>query len=76
MASLWLTIGSLSLGETRMFLMVLHLEVSLNAISTTDLLDDFTKTLCVGYDNVTFSFDFISDRTVVPWLLAHQWSHW
>ena len=34
-------------------------EVGLNAISTTDLLDGFTKTLYVGYDNVTLSFDFI-----------------
>ena len=31
-------------------------EVGLNAISTTDLFDAFTKTLCVGYDNVTLSF--------------------
>ena len=36
-------------------------EVGLNAISTTDLSDAFTKTLCVGYDNVTLSFDFIGD---------------
>ena len=36
-------------------------EVGLNAISTTDLFDAFTKTLCVGYDNVTLSFDFIGD---------------
>ena len=35
-------------------------EVGLNAISTTDLFDVFTKTLCVGYDNVTLSFDSIS----------------
>ena len=28
-------------------------EVSLDAISTTDLFDTFTKTLCVGYDNMT-----------------------
>ena len=28
-------------------------EVGLNAIPTTDLFDAFTKTLCVGYDNVT-----------------------
>ena len=31
------------------------------SLSTTDLLDAFTKTLCVGYDNVTLSFDFIGD---------------
>ena len=60
MAMLWLTIGSLSLGETRRFLMVLPpLKLGLNAISTTDLFDAFTKTLCVGNDNVTLGFDFI-----------------
>ena len=32
-------------------------EVGLNAISTTDLFDAFTKTLCIGYDNVTLVFD-------------------
>ena len=30
-------------------------EVSLDATSTTDPLDTFTKTLCVGYDNVTLT---------------------
>ena len=30
-------------------------EVSLDAIPTTDLFDTFTKTLCVGYDNVTIT---------------------
>ena len=33
----------------------------LNAIYTTDLFDAFTKTLCVGYDNVTLSFKPIGD---------------
>ena len=37
------------------------LEVGLNAISTTDLFDTFTKTLCVGYDNVTLSFNSTGD---------------
>ena len=37
-------------------------EVGLNAISTTDLFDTFTKTLHVGYDNVTLIFNFIGDR--------------
>ena len=46
MASLWLTIGSLSLGE--------------DAISTTDLFDTFTKALCVGYDNMALTLDFSS----------------
>ena len=36
-------------------------EVGVNAISTTDLLDAFTKTLCVRYDKVTLSFDFIGE---------------
>ena len=35
-------------------------EVGLNAISTTDLFDAFTKTLHVQYDNVTLSFNSIS----------------
>ena len=39
-------------------------EVGLNAISTTDLSDAFTKTLCVGYDNVTLICNFIGDRLV------------
>ena len=37
-------------------------EVGLDAISTTDLFDTFTKTLCVGYDNITLIFNFIGDR--------------
>ena len=39
-----------------------NFEVGLNAISTTDLFDTFTKTLCVGYDNVTLVFNFIGGR--------------
>ena len=35
--------------------------MGLNAISTTDPFDAFTKTLCVWYDNVTLIFDFIGD---------------
>ena len=37
-------------------------EVGLYAIPTTDLFDAFTKTVCVGYDNVTLVFSFISGR--------------
>ena len=53
-------------------------EMGLNAISTTDHLDVFTKTLCVGYDNVTLSFDFIGDSlgTCGALVITHQWSHW
>ena len=35
-------------------------EVGLNAKSTTYVFDAFTKTLCIGYDNVTLSFNSIS----------------
>ena len=63
MTPLWLTIGFLSLVETRRFLDgAATFEVGLNAISTTDLFDTFTKTLCVGYDNVTLIFNFIGGR--------------
>ena len=37
-------------------------EVGFNAISTTDLFDAFTKTVCVGYNNVTLIFDFIGGK--------------
>ena len=37
-------------------------EVSLDAIPTTDLFDTFTKTLCVGYDNVPLVFHFMGNR--------------
>ena len=37
-------------------------EVSLDAISTTDLFDTFTKTLCVGYDNVTLTLHSMVGR--------------
>ena len=33
-------------------------EVSLDAIPTTELFDAFTKTLCVGYDNVALTLNF------------------
>ena len=36
--------------------------MGLDAIPTTDLFDAFTKTLYVGYDNVTLIFDFIVGR--------------
>ena len=48
-------------GDQEVFDGTATFEVGLNAISTTDLFDTFTKTLCVGYDNVTFSFDFTGD---------------
>ena len=36
--------------------------MGLDAIPTTDLFDDFTKTSCVGHDNVPLIFDFIVGR--------------
>ena len=36
--------------------------MSLDAISTTDLFDTSTKTLCVGYDNVTLVLHFMVSR--------------
>ena len=36
--------------------------MSLDAISTTDLSDTFTKTLCVGYDNVALTLHFMVGR--------------
>ena len=37
-------------------------EVSLDAISTTDFFDTFTKTLCVGYDNVALTLHSMVGR--------------
>ena len=37
-------------------------EACLDAIPTTDLFDTFTKTLCVGYDNVSFIIYFMVGR--------------
>ena len=45
--------------------------MGLNAISTTDHFDAFTKTLCVGYENVTLVLTLLvaTWAVVVPWLL-------
>ena len=59
MASLWETIGSLSLGgDQKVFDGAATFEVSLDTIPTTDLFDAFTKTVCVGYDYVTLTLNF------------------
>ena len=42
-------------GDQEVFDGSATLEVSLDAIPTTDLFDTFTKTLCVGNDNVTLT---------------------
>ena len=46
-------------GDQQVFDGFATLEVSLDAIPTTDLFDTFTKTLCVGYDYVLFVFHFL-----------------
>ena len=45
-------------GDKEVFDGTATFEVGLNAISTTDLFDTFTATLCVGNDNVAFSLNF------------------
>ena len=59
MASFWLTIGSLSLGDQEVFDGGATFEVNLDAIPTTDPFDTFTKTLCVGYDNMALTLNFL-----------------
>ena len=49
-------------GDQKVFDGSATFEVSLDAISTTDLLDTFTKTLCVGYDNVTLTLHSMVGR--------------
>ena len=53
--------GSLSLGgDQEVFDSAATFEVGLDAISTTDLFDTFTKALCVGYYNVVLTLNFSS----------------
>ena len=60
MAPLWVDHRVLVLrGDQKVFDGFATLEVSLDAISTTDPFDTFTKTLCVGYDNVTLTLHSI-----------------
>ena len=49
-------------GDQKVFNGFATLEVSLDAISTTDPFDTFTKTLCVGYDNVTLTLHSMVGR--------------
>ena len=49
-------------GDQKVFDGSATFEVSLDAISTTDLFDTFTKTLCVGYDNVTLTLHSMVGR--------------
>ena len=49
-------------GDQKVFDDFATLEVSLDAISTTDLFDTFTKTLCVGYDNMTLTLHSMVGR--------------
>ena len=49
-------------GDQKVFDGFATLEVSLDAISTTDPFDTFAKTLCVGYDNVTLTLHSMVGR--------------
>ena len=49
-------------GDQKVFDGSATFEVSLDAIPTTDLFDTFTKTLCVGYDNVPLILHFMVSR--------------
>ena len=49
-------------GDQKVFDGSATLEVSLDAIPTTDLFDTFTKTLCVGNDNVTLTWHSLVGR--------------
>ena len=49
-------------GDQEVFDGCATLEVSLDAIPTTDLFDTFTKTLCVGNDNVTLTLHSLVGR--------------
>ena len=49
-------------GDQEVFDGSATLEVSLDAIPTTDLFDTFTKTLCIGYDNVTLTLHSLVGR--------------
>ena len=49
-------------GDQKVFDGSATLEVSLDAIPTTDLFDTFTKTLCVGNDNVTLTWHTLVGR--------------
>ena len=49
-------------GDQKVFDGFATLEVSLDAIPTTDLFDTFAKTLCVGYDNMTLTLHSMVGR--------------
>ena len=49
-------------GDQKVFDGSATFEVCLDAIPTTDLFDTFTKTLCVGYDNVPLILHFMVSR--------------
>ena len=58
-------------GDQKVFDGSATFEVSLGAISLTDLFDTFTKTLCVGYDNMTLTLHSMVGRlgiAVAPYI--------
>ena len=68
MAPLLLTMGSLSLGQTSRFLMVLlPLKWVLYTIPPTDLFNAFAETLGVGYYYMTLGFNFIGNIAGCLW---------
>ena len=73
MASLWDTMGSLSLGGDQEVLDgAATFEVSLDTIPTTDLFDAFTKTLCVRYNYMTLTLNFSGgSRSTVSTLVVN-----
>ena len=56
-------------GDQKVFDGSATFEVSLDAISTTDFFDTFTKTLCVGYDNVTLTLHSMVGRIGISALI-------
>ena len=49
-------------GDQKVFDGSATFEVSLDAIPTIDLFDTFTKTMCIGYDNVPLVLHFMVSR--------------
>ena len=62
MAPLWLSIGSLSLGRPEGFWWFCHPWSEFGCHIYTDPFDTFTKTLCVGYENMTLTLHFMVGR--------------
>ena len=73
-------VDGITLGDHRVFVLrgdqevfdgVATFEVILDPIPTTDLVNTFTKTLCVGYDYVTLTLNFSGGRGTVSTLVIN-----